>query len=73
MPNIYFMKTSHFFVASIVVVAGAFLFYWYEYRPLSIRKTCEEVATSLTTGIRSVGFSNKYEMEFEQCLNRFGL
>ncbi len=67
------MKKSHLVIIVVAVLGGALLFYWYEWRPLSIKKACEEVATKLTAGFGSIGSSNSYEMEFERCLNRYGL
>lgn len=54
---------------AIVILVGAF--YWYEWRPSSIRKHCSR---SVYEAIRETGAdSSGYEKVYKICLSKYGI
>lgn len=56
-------------IVALLIIGGLF-FYWYEYRPYSIRKSC----ASELVGIGSVKIGGPVkETNYENCLHSHGL
>jgi hypothetical protein len=57
-------------IIALLILSGAF--YWFQYRPSEIKKTCDEVAKN--EAARSYGNREKnYDFKYRQCLRENGL
>ena len=55
---------------AICLLVGGFLFYWYEYRPYSIKRAC----SIHLGGFRLLGASeSQKKAEYENCLHSYGI
>jgi hypothetical protein len=64
------MKTKLLLI-SVLMVVGAFLFYWFQIRSSGIRSQCDSIAwTETKERSRNVDF---YDWKYTQCLHSKGL
>jgi hypothetical protein len=67
----------------LAVIIFSFLFYWFQYRPTSIRKRCHELATEAASikwkkenahrQEEDLYYRNDYDYYYERCLRVKGL
>lgn len=71
------MKIMYFLLALVAIVG---LFYWFEWRPVQIKKTCNAEAESKMPNIshsayfeKNGGFLTQFNLLYDTCLRKKGL
>ena len=69
------MQKSHIIApCAILVLLFGLLFYWYEYRPTDIRKTCFKISRGLDfSAFGKEVADSEYDQRYNDCLKSYGL
>ncbi len=70
-------RNTTLIIALILLVSGAICFYWFEYRPSSIRQFCTSDTRALLmdtpAGSTEADYQANYPFYYMKCLNSKGL
>jgi hypothetical protein len=66
------VKIKLIIIAIIFVIIISFIFYWFEWRPVKIRKQCDAEAKQKNSTQLFQKINMDYESIYKQCLRRNG-
>ena len=71
------MKHNHKFLIILALITTGVLFYWFQYRPSEIRKSCTDYAEKIANRNVDLGpeidWKEEYDTQYKLCLRGRGL